>query len=87
MRKEMKRAKTDYTVCMVRDDWNAAEKDVVTILHVRSYSLIHLADELSCEPKEVYGVWDEYIPDGVVLAWYDLMSTNKAFLLPENANV
>lgn len=87
MEKEMKRAKTLYTVCVVRDDCNTAEKHVVTIIHIRSYSLIHLADELPCEPKELYGVWDEYIPGEVVLAWYHLMSTNKAFLLPKNENV
>lgn len=87
MKKEMKRAKTMYTVCAVRDDWNAAEKDVVTIIHIRSYSLIHLVDDLPCKAKEVCGVWDEYIPDEVVLAWYHLMSTNKTFLLPGNENV
>lgn len=78
----MKRAKSEYTVCVVDHEHTTPDNDCVVIFHLRSYSLIHLADDLFCAPEEIYGVWDGNVPDKDVLTWFHLMSGNKAYCVP-----
>lgn len=83
----MKRAKTEYTVCAVDYVHTTPDNACVAISHLRSYSLIHLPDDLCCAPAAIIGVWDGNVPDKDVLTWFRLMSGNKAFCVPGNENV